>query len=168
MSFSEVPSLSAEIDELFYRVAGDYGLLCDRRAAAMHKKMPPLDPKLMRLLMYRSGRVAGWIILSRSCLSNHKQFGNMTLGSVVDGFAAPADVPILVSEACRRLQAENCDLLVSNQSHPAWIEALRRHGFVTGPSNFVLALSPGLVSRAAVKTSHLHAWRWGWAHQPLT
>src|SRR4029077_8540434 len=44
VSFSEVPSLSGEIDELFYRVAGDYGLLCDRRAAAMHQKMPPQDP----------------------------------------------------------------------------------------------------------------------------
>src|SRR5580658_4681638 len=87
-SFTEVPSLPEEVDELFSRVAGEYGLMCDRRAAAMRKKMPPLDPKLSRLLLYRSGKLAGWVILSCSHLSNHKQFGNMTLGSIVDGLAA--------------------------------------------------------------------------------
>jgi hypothetical protein len=78
----------------------------------------------------------------------------MTLGSIVDGLAAFEDVGFLVAEACRQLAAKNCDLIVSYQSHPAWIAALRRYGFFTGPSNFVLALSPDLVARAAATNLH--------------
>jgi hypothetical protein len=154
VSVSEVARLPEDIDELFSRVRGDYGLLCDRRAAAMNKKLPPQEPKLSRLLVYRSGRLAGWVILSISRLPNHTQFGNMKVGCVVDGLAAPADVGIVVAEACKRLGAAACDLLVSNQSHSAWIAALRRHGFFTGPSNFVLALSKDLAARAAGPLRH--------------
>lgn len=145
VSSSEVDVLPAEIDELFLRVRGDYGLLCDRRAAAMNKKLPS-DPKLSRLVLHRSGKLAGWVVISASHLSDHKQFGNMTVGCIVDGLAAPRDVAVLSAVACKRLEAAACDLLVSNQSHPAWIAALRQHGFLRGPSNFVLALSPELTA----------------------
>jgi hypothetical protein len=43
---------------------------------------------------------------------------------------------------------------VSNQSHPAWIEALRRQGFIVGPSNFVLAMSPELAARVPAGLMH--------------
>jgi hypothetical protein len=62
----------------------------------------------------------------------------------------------LVAEACRRLEAAGCDLLVSNQSHPAWISALRRQGFFRGPSNFVLALSPPLAAARAAGCLHFN------------
>jgi hypothetical protein len=148
ISIREVPLLSDEIDELFERFRSEYGLLCDRRAAAMNQKLPAGEKKIARLLVLRSGRIAGWVAVSRSHLKNHTQFGNMTLGCIVDGFAAAVDVGLLVDAACQRLEAAGCDLLVSNQSHPAWIDALRSHGFLAGPSNFVLALSPELAARA--------------------
>lgn len=156
VSISEVRELPAEVDEIFSRLRGEYGLLCDRTAAAMRKKLPP-DPKLVRLVLSRSGKVEGWVVLSLSRLSNHTQFGDMTLGCIVDGMAALEDVGILVAEACRRLEAGSCDLLVSNQSHPAWISALLRQGFLQGPSNFVLALSPALAAaRAAAACAHFN------------
>ena len=139
-------SFPADVDELFLRVRESYGLLCDRRAAAMNRKLPPADPKLFRLLAYRSGRLVGWVSYSRSQLNEHAQFGDMALGCIVDGLAEPEVIDALVSSACARLAG--CDLLVSNQSHPAWIAALRRQGFSLGPSNFVLALSPALAAAA--------------------
>lgn len=157
VSIDQVPELPSDIDELFSRVRGDYGLLCDRTEAAMRQKLPPRDPKLVRLVLSRSGKLDGWIALSLSRLDNHTQFGNMTLGCVVDGLAAAEDVDVLVAEGCRRLEAGGCDLFVSNQSHPAWIAALRRQGFLRGPSNFVLALSPSLAAaRAAVACAHFN------------
>lgn len=156
VSIDQVQELPSDIDEIFSRLRDDYGLLCDRTAAAMRKKLPQ-DPKLLRLVLSRSGKVDGWIVLSLSRLNNHTQFGDMTLGCVVDGMAAAQDVDILVAEACRRLEAGGCDLLVSNQSHPAWISALRRQGFLRGPSNFILALSPALAaSHAAVTCAHFN------------
>jgi hypothetical protein len=157
VSIDQVPELPPDIDDIFLSLRGDYGLLCDRTAAAMRWKLPLRDSKLVRLVLSKSGKAAGWIVLSRSRLSNHTQFGNMTLGCVVDGLAAAEDVDLLVAEGCRRLEAGGCDLLVSNQSHPAWISALRRQGFLQGPSNFVLALSPPLASaRAAATCAHFN------------
>ncbi len=157
VSIDQVPELPSDIDDIFSRLRGDYGLLCDRTAAAMRRKLSPHDPKLVRLVLSRSGKPDGWIVLSLSRLSNHTQFGNMTLGCVVDGLAAAEDVDVLIAEACRRLEAGGCDLLVSNQSHPAWIAALRRQGFLRGPSNFILALSPALAAaRAAVACAHFN------------
>jgi hypothetical protein len=144
VTFDEVADFSEEIDELFVDVRGDYGLMCDRRAAAMRARLPASDSKLLRLVLRKSGKVAGWVVVSISQLSSHTQFGNMKLGCLVDGLAAAADVGLLVGEACRRLEQARCDLLVSNQTHPRWIAALRRQGFFQGPSNFILALSPML------------------------
>lgn len=154
VSVSEVATLPDEIDQLFSRLSDGYGLLCDRRAAAMRKKLPPHDPRFSRLILRRSGVLAGWIVVSASQVRNHRQFGNMTLGCIVDGLAAPQDVDLLIVEGCKRLAAANCDLVVSNQSHPAWISALRRQGFFRGPSNFVLALSPELAACAVGTLMH--------------
>jgi hypothetical protein len=157
VSIDQVQELPSDIDEIFSTVRGDYGLLCDRTASAMRQKLPPQDAKLVRLVLSRSGKLDGWIVLSLSRLNNHTQFGNMTLGCVVDGLAAAEDIDVLVAEGSRRLEAGGCDLLVSNQSHPAWIYALRRQGFLRGPSNFVLALSPPLAAaRAAVGCAHFN------------
>jgi hypothetical protein len=154
VSIREVASFPGDIDRLFSRVRDEYGLLTDRRAAAMNKKLPPADARLSRLLLYKGTRLAGWVVFSRSQLRDHTQFGNMTLGCIVDGLGSSEDVPMLVAEACRRLEAGTCDLLVSNQSHPVWISALRRHGFLQGPSNFVLALSPDLAALAPDAVVH--------------
>jgi hypothetical protein len=157
VSFTEVPDLPEEIDELFFNVGGDYGLMCDRRAAAMRARLPASDSKLLRMVLRKSGKVAGWVVVSISQLSSHTQFGNMKLGCIVDGLAAPADVGLLIGEACRRLEKARCDLLVSNQTHPTWIAGLRRRGFFQGPSNFILALSPPLTAcRAAVSSAHFN------------
>jgi hypothetical protein len=155
VSIDQVPELPPDIDDIFSKLQGDYGLLCDRTAAAMRQKLSTQDPRLVRLVLSRSGKPDGWIVFSLSRLSNHTQFGNMTLGCIVDGMAAAEDVNLLVADACRRLEAGGSDLLVSNQTHPAWISALRRQGFLQGPSNFVLALSPPLAAaRAAAACAH--------------
>jgi hypothetical protein len=157
ISFTEVADLPEEIDELFSKVGDDYGLMCDRRAAAMRKKLPTHDSRLVRIVLHRSGNVAGWVVVSISQLSNHTQFGDMKLGCIVDGLAAPADVAVLVGEACRRMEEARCDLLVSNQTHPAWIDGLGRQGFFQGPSNFILALSPAFEAcRSGASAAHFN------------
>jgi hypothetical protein len=157
VTFAEVSDFSEDIDELFVNVRGDYGLMSDRRAAAMRARLPAKDSKLSRIVLQKSGKVAGWVVVSISQLSSHTQFGNMKLGCVVDGLAAPADVGLLAAEACRQLEKARCDLLVSNQTHPAWIAGLRRQGFFHGPSNFILALSPPLAAlQAGVHSAHIN------------
>lgn len=156
VSFTQVTDLPDDIDDLFFNTRGDYGLMCDRRAAAMRARLPTGDSKLLRIVLRKSGKLAGWVVVSMSQLSGHTQFGNMRLGCIVDGLAATSDVSLLVGEACRRLEKARCDLLVSNQTHPAWIAGLRRHGFFEGPSNFILALSPQLAECRAETSVHFN------------
>src|SRR5207245_6779605 len=76
-----------------------------------------------------------------------KYFGDLQVGTIVDGVAAPDHADVVVERATRQLEERGVDLLVSNQLHPAWRMALRRAGFMRGPSNFLFATSPALAQR---------------------
>jgi hypothetical protein len=49
-----------------------------------------------------------------------------------------------VRAAASLLEQRGVDLIISNQSHAAWSQALLDAGFRTGPSNYLVALSPAL------------------------
>ena len=52
--------------------------------------------------------------------------------------------------------------MVSNQAHKAWGQALQRHGFLRGPSNYALALSRGLqavLGPGALEAGRIHITR---------
>jgi hypothetical protein len=51
------------------------------------------------------------------------------------------------------------DLIVSNQSHAAWCAALRRAGFLQGPSNFLFSASKELaklLDPLPANIAHIH------------
>ena len=98
-------------------------------------------PGLVILRATRDGRDIGWAAVLDTAMSGHRQFGNLRVGSIVDGFSTPDDAPAVVRAATRFLEQRKVDLIVSNQSHQAWVEGLKASGFLQGPSNFVLALS---------------------------
>jgi len=54
---------------------------------------------------------------------------------------------LVVRAAVDALDREGVDIILSNQSHPAWCAALRRNAFLSIPSNFVFAPSPRLGER---------------------
>jgi hypothetical protein len=71
----------------------------------------------------------------------------MRVGSIVDCLAAPEDAVHVVNCATDFLQQRGVDILVTNQASSAWCGALAANGYLKGPSNFILALSPQLVHR---------------------
>lgn len=148
LRIEQVAAFGSEVDELFWAVQPFYGALIERTTAVLNARYPKDDERLVRLLAYSSGKLLGWVILTRSNLHHHKQFGSMRLGCIVDGFCAPELAPTLIRLATDRLIAERVDLIVSNQTHAAWIAGLRRCGFVSGPSNFQFARSPALATRS--------------------
>ena len=77
-------------------------------------------------------------------MRDHKQFGDMRVGTIVDCLGPPDCAPGIVRAAARVLEQRGVDLIVSNQLHAAWSRALLESGFRTGPSNYLLALSPAL------------------------
>jgi hypothetical protein len=71
-----------------------------------------------------------------------KYFGDLKVGTVVDGFGAATEVPALLRAAVDYLSTRDADIIVGNFSHTAWVEASRRIGFFSGPSNYFFFASP--------------------------
>jgi len=69
-------------------------------------------------------------------------FGRLAVGVVADGLAAPADAGAVIAAGVEHLLTSDVDILISNQSHSAWITALRHLGFYAGPSNFAFYYAP--------------------------
>jgi hypothetical protein len=92
-----------------------------------------------------AGKPRGWTQLMHCKPKNASFFGGMRVMALVDGAATRAAVPSLVLAAVEQARQEKADLLFSNQMHGDWTEGLRSCGFLQGPSNYLLALSKGLM-----------------------
>lgn len=148
LSVEESESFGTDVDPFFLEINRYYGALIERTAAVLNDRYPKGDPRLIRMVARRGGKMLGWVVLTRTNLQDHKQFGSMRLGCIVDGLCDPELAPIMIRLGTDRLVAEHVDLIVSNQSHDAWVHGLRRCGFASGPSNFIFARSPALTDRA--------------------
>jgi len=145
-------SVQAEVVEDFDSWADDvwkagqehYGLCSVRDAATLRKMYPRQLPNCVRLKISAQGRPIGWSLLMNTALSDHAYFGNMRLGSIVDCFAEPRNAAQVLRQSREYLVRQGAHLIVSNQSHRVWREALRRCGFVAGPSNVLFASSRAL------------------------
>jgi hypothetical protein len=132
-------------DEVWQNSLPDYTFAAVRDAAALavvHAK-----PHLLRMRVSRADRVIGWVVMLDTPMSNHKQFGNLRVGSIVDCMAGAVDAESVVQCATKFLEGRGVDIIVSNQSHRSWRRAMSSCGFLRGPSNFVLALSPHLLKK---------------------
>ena len=75
-------------------------------------------------------------------MRDDKYFGNLHVGTLVNGCASPADVPAVIGAGLQHLISLGVDLVVCNWSHRAWADAARAQNFLPGPSNFILFVSP--------------------------
>jgi len=134
----------------------DYAALLDRGGAALNIKFPGGDERFRRYVLEESGRAAGWLLLTVTHLRDHKQFGDLRLGCLVDGLTERHLIAPAVAAASRELIRAGVDLIVSNQSHGAWRRALEQNLFLPGPSNFVLARSPAFVPDIPLASLHIN------------
>jgi hypothetical protein len=135
-------------DEVWEAARGDYQFSAVRDRAAMKALYgSPIAPNQHILKMTRQGRPIGWALVGDKNMDDHRHFGSVRLGSLIDGFARTSDVAAVVAGATRFLERRGVDLIVSNQCHRAWSAGLDAAGFLSGPSNFALALSRDLAAR---------------------
>ena len=154
-----VDEFSSWADDLWQRCKPHYLMSAVRDCATLQILYPKDQQKFIRLKISQNGQAIGWAVLLNTALSGHKQFGNMQLGSIIDGFAAPADAGKVIRAAQRVLEEQHADLIVSNQAHAAWCRALADAGFSRGPSNFLFASAPQLselLRAAGAKSDDLH------------
>jgi len=137
------PSFAGWADEIWQRSRDAYRWLAVRDAATLDALYAPADPRFLRL---RAG--GGWALLLDTQMRDHKQFGEMRVGTIVDCLASPEAAPAVMRAAAALLESRGVDLIVSNQLHAAWSRALLQAGFRRGPSNYLLALSPAFAALA--------------------
>ena len=129
-------------DQLWDRVHAEYSMVGSRDAATLNILYPSDGTRFIKV---RVGD-RGWAVLLDSQMHGHKYFGDMRVGTIADCFASPADAPIVMSAATRVLESRRVDLIVSNQSHAAWGDALLANGYRLGPTNFIFAASKKLAA----------------------
>jgi len=145
------------VDSIFTAERDAYVLVADRGGDALRRIYPSDEDAFIRLEVVREGRVVGWAVVLDAAMRDNKYFGNMRVGSIADCFAAPDDASSVVSAADAYLTLRGVDLVVSNQLHPAWCDALKAAGYQEGPSNFFFYYSEGL----AEDLRDIPAWRDG-------
>ena len=102
------------------------------------------DKKFIKLKFIEKNEIIGWSIAVCNKVNNHKHFGNMNLGSIIDCLALKDKEVNIIKKTLKILETEGADLVVSNQSHIQWKKAFWKNGFLRGPSNFIFASSEPL------------------------
>jgi hypothetical protein len=132
-------------DELFERCIARYRVLATRDAATMNALLPQGSwPPAIRLRVRRRGEDVGWAAVMDNALEDDRRFGDLRVGTVIDGLAQPDDAPDVVAAATRFLSDRGVDILCSNQSHPRWIEGFARAGYAILKDRRYFAASPEL------------------------
>ena len=136
-------------DELWRECKDRYSFHGVRDSAALNQVFPRGKPEFTRLKIATEDGGVGLAVLKDATDPGHENFGDMRVGTIADCLARPehADEVILASTAV--LEQKGVDLIISNQSHPAWGNALRRAGFLAGPSTFLFATSDRLTDLLA-------------------
>ena len=156
MRLVPVPNFDQRADRILAATRPQYVALLDRGTGALNIKFPPTDTRLHRFMVETARQAVGWLVLTMNDLKDHKQFGDMRLGCIVDGLLDPRAVQPAIALASSTLTELGADLLVSNQSHRAWQQALGQNLFRRGPSNFILGRSAQFVRHIPLQDLHVN------------
>jgi hypothetical protein len=140
------PGFGEWIDEVWEAARGRYTLTPVRDRAALEALYGEAFRGLIILKMTRGRSIVGWASVLDTSMAGHRYFGDLRVGTIVDGFAAPGDAAAVIRAATAFLEGRGVDLIVSNQSHAAWVDGLGASGFLKGLSNFALAFAKGLAA----------------------
>ncbi len=138
-----IDGFSSWADEMWERARMSYKVLSVRDSGVLNALYGD-RAEFARLRISEGGRTLGWAVVEMHAL-NWQRFGDMTVGYVLDCLALPEDAPTAARGIAEWLASRGADLIVSNQSHSAWQAALRRSGFVRGPTTWVFASAPALM-----------------------
>ncbi|HET9831041.1 MAG TPA: hypothetical protein VFP91_05015, partial [Vicinamibacterales bacterium] len=106
-----------------------------------------------------AGEIVGWTVALNTQMREHNHFGNLRVATVLDAMALPGAAVAVASQVRRALAADGADLVVTNQTHEQWLDAFRRSGFLSGPSNYLFAMSKVLSQSVGDAVSRVHVTR---------
>ena len=154
-----VDSFGTWADEIWQKCRLRYSLVGVRDSSTLNGFYPPGDSRFVRFRVSTDTHDLGWVVVLDSQMRGHRQFGNMRVGSIVDCLAAPGDAVQVVNCATEFFRRRGVDILITNQSSSDWCSALASNGYLKGPSNYILAMSPQLTHRLLpleYHAAHIH------------
>jgi hypothetical protein len=135
-------------DDLWRNHAGAYRCLAVRDRNMMNELLPRTGwPGGTRLRIDRGGSVIGWAVVHIKQMNGDSRYGTLRAAQVSDCFAAPAAAAAVIEATHTFLAAQGVDIVCSNQSHAAWVDAFRASGYHVLPGRRHFAASPQLRSR---------------------
>jgi hypothetical protein len=170
LTSEEVENFGLWTDELWKRAKGPYAMIAVRDAAILNTLYPSSNERFRRIKVLRGKEAIGWAVVLNTKMENHKYFGRMLVGSVVDCLAVEGAEHYVVAMATRYLQRMCVDIIVTNQQHHSWCKAFSGNGYLSGPSKSIFAVSPQLAEQLTpfeVRSSMVHMTR-GDGHGPVT
>jgi hypothetical protein len=130
----------AWVDDLWESVREGFSFAAVRDRRALEHLYPLEQSRYLAVAARDGGRPVGWAVAVKTPMRGHRQFGNLTVATILDAVARPAFAAPLLARVVEAI-AGDADLVITNQSHEIWQEACRRCGFLRGPSNFLFAAS---------------------------
>ena len=145
VALKEVGEIGAWADEIWEASHGAYGMIAVRSSEVLRQLYPASSPRFLRIQV----SAAGWAVLLDTVMRDDPYFGDLRVGTIVDCLANLEDAATVIRAARVYLERRGVDLIISNQGHPAWTDALQADGFFGGPTNFLFAASPALFAAGA-------------------
>lgn len=149
-SFSGYESVEVDMfedwsDRIFEQSLPDYKAAVRADATSLNIIYSPDDPAFTRLRVRRKNTKedAGWIVVASKQMNNNIYFGDLRVGTLVDGFGRAEYVGALVAAGLKYLAGAGVDLVVGNFSHGAWVRGCKQAGMFSGPSKFQIFVAPG-------------------------
>ena len=143
-SAESISQFGSWADDLWRSCRAEYTMVGSRDSTTLNLLYGD-DPKYLRIRVHDGSETVGWAVMLDTQMQENKYFGNMRIGTIADVFAAPEWAPATIRAAATLLRRRGVDLIVSNQSHAAWCEALLSAGFLSAPTNFFFASSRALL-----------------------
>lgn len=142
-----VESFRDWVDEVWKTSEPEGSVLAIRTAEVMNLVFPKQQVSNIKLRIDLSERPIGYVVVRCTQMNNDHYFGNLCLGSIVDGWSHASHVEQIVRLATDYLADKGADLVISNQTSQAWVEGVRSAGYLSFRSNFGLAISPKMAAQ---------------------
>lgn len=144
IKFERVDEFREWADEIWDNVKNNFSIIAERNSQVLNYLYPKEKEKFIKLKIINGEKIIGWVVLLATHVKNHKHFGNMYLGSIVDNLSLEGFENDVVFAATKFLTHTGVDLIVTNQSNINWVNALNKTGYINGPSNYIFFASKEL------------------------
>lgn len=139
-------SWPSEAGKLWERFRAEITFSALREETGLAALYPDTQPRLKRFVLRYGEEIVGWSVGLVTKMNHDLNFGDLVVGTVLDGLALEGHLPALIALTRDALTGMGAEVIVMNQTHCHWRTELRRLGFFNSATNYLLALSKALVT----------------------